>query len=139
MPLAQDGDDRHRRHARDGRRNRPRRCAFACLPRLPSLYDTWLTRPTWLARRAVWTLALLHRNRACIRQLSRDGRGVDVSLVLRVCVFGVYVFLGLWCAPALLPLLRRGLTPDVREKSECVLDIQLDKCTSGSLGSSGRR
>jgi hypothetical protein len=47
-------------------------------------------------RFAVWTAVLLHKNRSCIRQLLRDGRGLDVSLVLRVCIFGVYVFLGLW-------------------------------------------
>ena len=25
-----------------------------------------------------------------------DGRGLDVSLVVRVIIFGIYVFLGLW-------------------------------------------
>ena len=43
----------------------------------------------------VWTVFLLCKNQACIRQLSREGH---VSLVVRVCVFGVYLFLGLWYA-----------------------------------------
>ncbi|KIP04026.1 hypothetical protein PHLGIDRAFT_212566 [Phlebiopsis gigantea 11061_1 CR5-6] len=42
----------------------------------------------------VWTIILLQRNRTRIRQLSRDGRGLDLSLVARVVIFGIYVFLG---------------------------------------------
>ena len=41
----------------------------------------------------VWTVFLLYRNQACIRQLSREGH---VSLIVRICVFGVYLLLGLW-------------------------------------------
>ena len=44
----------------------------------------------------VWTVVLLHKNRSCVKQLSRDGRGLDFSFVLRVCIFGGYVLLGLW-------------------------------------------
>lgn len=41
----------------------------------------------------VWTVVLLYQNRSCIRQLTNEGH---ISLVVRVCAFGAYVFLGLW-------------------------------------------
>ncbi|GJE93143.1 hypothetical protein PsYK624_093020 [Phanerochaete sordida] len=43
----------------------------------------------------VWTVVLLCKNRSCLKQLSRDGRRLDFSLVSRVCVFGAYILLGL--------------------------------------------
>lgn len=46
--------------------------------------------------RTVWTVFLLYQNRSCIRQLTNEGH---ISLVVRVCAFGAYVFLGLWCVP----------------------------------------
>ncbi|KAI0689333.1 hypothetical protein BC835DRAFT_257569 [Cytidiella melzeri] len=43
----------------------------------------------------VWTVILLCRNRVFIGRLSREGYELDFPLILRVCVFGLYVFLGL--------------------------------------------
>ncbi|KAI0089610.1 hypothetical protein BDY19DRAFT_905906 [Irpex rosettiformis] len=41
------------------------------------------------------TVAMLYRHRIIVRHLSREGYGLDFPLVLRVCVFGLYVVLGL--------------------------------------------
>ncbi|KAI0797330.1 hypothetical protein BC629DRAFT_1439211 [Irpex lacteus] len=41
-----------------------------------------------------WTVWLLYRNRVIIKHLSREGTGLDPALILRVCVFGLYIFLG---------------------------------------------
>ncbi|KAI0342240.1 hypothetical protein BDW22DRAFT_173340 [Trametopsis cervina] len=43
----------------------------------------------------VWTILILYRNRTVVQQLSREGFDLDIPLILRVCVFGLYVFLGL--------------------------------------------
>lgn len=44
----------------------------------------------------VWTILILYRNRTVVQQLSREGFDLDIPLILRVCIFGLYVFLGLW-------------------------------------------
>lgn len=45
----------------------------------------------------VWTVVLLRQNRSRLKQLSKEGRNLlDISLVIRVCLFGLYVFFGLW-------------------------------------------
>jgi len=60
----------------------------------------------------VWTIILLYKNRASIRQLSREGYELDIPLVLRVCVFGLYVFLGL-CLDAMAIVQWAGPVPDL--------------------------
>ncbi|EKM57259.1 uncharacterized protein PHACADRAFT_208365 [Phanerochaete carnosa HHB-10118-sp] len=60
----------------------------------------------------VWIVALLYRNRSSIKQLSRNGRGLDFSLVFRVCVFGVYVFIGL-CLNIMLAINLTSPIPDL--------------------------
>lgn len=53
-------------------------------------------QPSAPSSHTVWTVVLLYQNRSCIRQLTNEGH---ISLVVRVCAFGAYVFLGLWCVP----------------------------------------
>ncbi|KAI0783222.1 hypothetical protein C8Q75DRAFT_470918 [Abortiporus biennis] len=43
----------------------------------------------------IWTVLLLRRNKARIQQLSKDRTTFDMSLIIRVCIFGIYVLLGL--------------------------------------------
>ncbi|KAK7680301.1 hypothetical protein QCA50_016541 [Cerrena zonata] len=44
----------------------------------------------------VWTVVLLRQNRSRLKQLSKEGRNLlDISLVIRVCLFGLYIFFGL--------------------------------------------
>jgi len=43
----------------------------------------------------VWIGIILHRNWRALRNTGSDGSGLDISLVVRVVVFGGYVFIGL--------------------------------------------